>query len=79
MSTVLRINFRLKQNSAPWQSKWGGEVVDLTQMNAKRFIGAIMPPNNLDEFFEQGYENAEEFLNSEYLKKFLTNVNTNGS
>ena len=40
-----------------------------------RFVGAVMPPDNLEELFEQGYVQTDEFLQSEKFKKFLTDLN----
>lgn len=60
-------------NEPTW-TKWGGEVVHLTKNNAKRFVGAVMPPDNIDDLFEQGYNQTEEFLQSEKFKKFLTDL-----
>ena len=34
-----------------------------------------MPPDNLEELFEQGYDQTDEFLQSEKFKKFLTDLN----
>ena len=34
-----------------------------------------MPPDNLEELFEQGYAQTDEFLQSEKFKKFLTDLN----
>ena len=34
-----------------------------------------MPPDNLEELFEQGYVQTDEFLQSEKFKKFLTDLN----
>ena len=33
-----------------------------------------MPPDNLEDLFEQGYDQTEEFLQSEKFKIFLTNL-----
>jgi len=61
-------------NEPTW-TKWGGEVVNVTKMNAKRFVGAVMPPDDLEKLFEQGYDHTEEFLRSEKFKKFLADLN----
>ena len=39
-----------------------------------RFVGAVMPPDNIDDLFDQGYDQTEEFLQSEKFKKFLTDL-----
>ena len=40
-----------------------------------RFVGAVMPPDDLEKLFEQGYDHTEEFLQSEKFKKFLADLN----
>ena len=35
-----------------------------------------MPPDNIDDLFEQGYNQTEEFLKSEKFKKFLTDLSS---
>lgn len=59
------------EESRPFVSKRGGEVINLTSINMKRFYGMIMPPENLDDLFGQGYNQAEVFLKSEKFQKFL--------
>ena len=53
-----------QESSRPFMSKWGGEKINLTSMNFKRFYGAMMPPENLEELFEQGYDQTETYLRS---------------
>ena len=40
-----------------------------------RFVGAVIPPDDLEKLFEQGYDHTEEFLRSEKFKKFLADLN----
>lgn len=62
-------------DSRPFMSKWGGEVVNLTSMNFKRFYGAVMPPENLDTIFKQGYDHTDAYLKSEQFRKFIQKIN----
>ena len=39
-----------------------------------RFVGAVMPPDDLEKLFEQGYDHTQEFLQSEKFKKFLADL-----
>ena len=58
----------------PFISKWGGEVVNLTGTNMKRFYEALMPPEDLNIFYQQGYQHTNTFLGSSKFKQFLKNV-----
>ena len=58
------------ENSRPQLKKWGGEVVNITAENFKRLPG-IFKPVNLDDLFQQGYDQTEGFLKSEKFKLFL--------
>ena len=58
----------------PFISKWGGEVVNLTGTNMKRFYEALMPPEDLNIFYQQGYQHTNKFLGSSKFKQFLKNV-----
>lgn len=61
-------------SSRPFVSKRGGEVINLTSINMKRFYGMIMPPENLEDLFGQGYNQTELFLKSEKFAKFLQDL-----
>ena len=58
------------ETSRPQLKKWGGEVVNITPENFKRIPG-IFKPVNLEDLFQQGYDQTEGFLSSEKFKLFL--------
>jgi len=61
------------EDSRPQLKKWGGEVVNITTENIKRIPG-IFKPVNLEDLFQQGYDQTEGFLSSEKFKLFLDMV-----
>ena len=40
----------------------------------KRFYEALMPPEDLKIFYQQGYQHTNTFLESSKFKQFLKNV-----
>ena len=40
----------------------------------KRFYEALMPPEDLKIFYQQGYQHTNTFLGSSKFKQFLKNV-----
>lgn len=55
----------------PFLKKWGGEPIHLSANNMKRLYDALMPPENLDQLYKQGYEHTDAFIRSDKMKRFF--------
>ena len=58
-----------------WSRDQDGTISHRSCFLFYRFVGAVMPPDDLEKLFEQGYDHTEEFLQSEKFKKFLADLN----
>ena len=54
-----------------WFVKLSGETVEISRANLKRFVEALIPPENLEALYMEGYKDTDEFIRSKNIRDFL--------